>query len=237
MGQGRIISLKWDTEHFGIPCGRVQLTEREDAASIQALYDESSAYRFISLSNPNCNASNSRLLAEHTNAFVADTNIQLYKAGLTPSASLLDVENRVPYRDGVIELARTAFRHSRFLADPQLAICGGDTVYAEWVKNAFTQDEKYFALAKEENRTMGFVLFHFEEKAAVIELIAVAHSGQGRGTGKALWNAVETAAVKKGLNIVRVGTQVTNQQALNFYIKMGCRIGSVSQIYHMWRQD
>ena len=237
MGQGRIISLKWDTEHFGIPCGRVQLTEREDAASIQALYDESSAYRFISLSNPNCNASNSRLLAEYTNAFVADTNIQLCKAGLTPSVSMLEVENQTPYREEAIELARTAFRHSRFLADSRLAACGGNTVYAEWVKNAFARDEKYFALAKEENRTTGFVLFNFEEKAAVIELIAVTHSGQGMGTGKTLWNAVEATAVKKGLNVVRVGTQVTNQQALNFYIKMGCRIESVSQIYHMWRQD
>lgn len=237
MGQDRIVSLRWDTEYFGIPCGRAQLMDCEDMASIQALCDESRAYRFICLSNPNCNAANSRLLAEYTNAFVADTNIQFLKTGLTPSVSPLEARNWTPYKEDVIELARTTFRHSRFFADSRLAVCGGDAIYAEWVKNAFEREEKYFILAKEENRTMGFVLFHFEEKAIVIELIAVAQSEQGMGTGKALWNAVEMAAIKKGLDTVQVGTQATNQQAMNFYIKMGCRIGIVSQIYHMWRQD
>jgi dTDP-4-amino-4,6-dideoxy-D-galactose acyltransferase len=85
---------------------------------------------------------------------------------------------------------------------------------------------------------MGFLLFSIKDNCATIELISLSSKAQGKGAGTKLISALNNFAHKKGVTAIKVGTQVDNIQAVNFYLKKGFTYNQRNAVYHYWpRKD
>lgn len=227
--------LEWDTKFFGVSCAKAVLNEPLDMANWHDLKARFKDYQFVSIENRNSEPINAQLIGRDTCAFLADVNIQFSKR--------LESEDKVS--DGIVicqalerngQLLEIAdFGVSRFTEDPELLKRCGDQVYRQWLINSFGHLEKHFAISKD-NKGMinGFLLHSFTDNACVVELIAVSSNEAHSGIGTKLFNAVENSASKRGFSQLRVGTQVRNIAAINFYHKVGCKQVGCHQVYHLW---
>ena len=78
--ENRVIQpLAWDTDYFGIPCGRAILNAETTEEKLQQLVLELDNFAFVTLQNVgNCPDIN-RFIAQNTQAYLADVNIQFKK--------------------------------------------------------------------------------------------------------------------------------------------------------------
>lgn len=227
--------LNWDSEFFGVTSAKAILKRPLSIKEWEILKNRFNDYEFVSIVNNNSEPINAQIIGKNTSAFLADINIQFKKK--------IDYLNEIPSNtiihrglerdDQVIELAD--FQNSKFLEDPELARRGGDKVYRQWLINSFGNSDKFFALSKDENGEInGFLLHSYSDNACVIELIAVSRDVTSGGLGTSLFKAVEYEANQRGYNEIRVGTQVRNMGAINFYHKVGCKQVGCHQVYHLW---
>lgn len=164
-----------------------------------------------------------------------DVNIQFVKKieGSPEMPKHITVYQALERNDQLLEIAD--FQFSKFTEDPELAKRGGHLVYHQWLINSFEKSGKFYALSMNENGDInGFLLHSYSDDACVIELIAVSKAATKSGIGKGLFNAVEYSAYQKGFNILKVGTQVRNMGAINFYQKVGFKQVGCHQVYHLW---
>lgn len=229
------LDLKWDTEFFGITCAKAilhkSLTQQEWAKTKERFQP----YRFVSIENRNSEPVNAQLIGSETNAFLADVNIQFSKK---PEAVCINQESiriyhSMEYDSRILEMADFAF--SKFIEDPQLAQRGGADVYRQWLINSFGKTDKFFAI-DESTDINGFLLYTFSGRTCIIELISVSSNLSKKGIGTNLFRAVESIAYQQGCDEMKVGTQVRNIRAINFYHKVGCKMVECHQIYHLWKQ-
>lgn len=125
--------------------------------------------------------------------------------------------------DALREHAAHAFQQSRFRA-PWYQPHDSGRFYAQWVENAVrgTFDNQCLLL-KEAGVIRGFVtLRQLSEQDARIGLLA------GPGMGNALMAAAQCWCQQRGLNTLRVATQVSNRAALRLYIQRGATIDSTA---------
>lgn len=234
--------LAWDSKYFGIPCARIDIYDLIPEKDFLNALSMANNYRFVSIANINCCVHNSKLIAEYTNAFVVDTNIQFRKSLLPAQNNItkngqINIMDCCPYQQSICDLAENGFNFSRFFVDEKLYNLGGKNIYNEWVKNAFNQRGKYFLIYKSDGILKGFILFSTYKCKVKIELICVSMKHRNAGIGRKLWNALENYSMKLGCNVIMVGTQLVNVSACNFYFKSGCKFDSISQIYHLWNKN
>jgi len=229
--------LEWDTQYFGITCAKAVLHKPLSNEVWSELLSRVMLYDFVSVENRDSNPHNALLIGENTNAFLADVNIQLEKGALDQQLCPQEVKIIGSQEPDERIASLSYFPFSKFIEDSRLATRGGAQVYRHWVVNSFDKPHKHFALAEgSEGRLDGFVLYRFEGGHCWIELIVVAPHAKGNGVGTKLFEAVEYAAYHAGCT-VRVGTQVHNHSAINFYHKMGCRQVGCHQVYHVWKSE
>lgn len=228
--------LKWDTEFFGVTSAKAILNNPLTLNEWEELKNRFNYYQFISIVNYNSEPVNAQLIGRDTSAFLSDVNIQFTKKiknTYEPRNNNITVHHALERNDQIIEMAD--FQFSKFTEDPELAKREGDKVYHKWLINSFDNSDKFFALSKNENGEInGFLLHSYSDNACLIELIAVSKTVFKSGLGTSLFNAVEYAAHKRGINEIRVGTQLRNMGAINFYHKAGCRQIGCHQVYHLW---
>jgi len=225
--------LKWDSEFFGLSCLKVVLHEPLSYSEWAEVENRIRQYEFITIENKNSETVNAQLICENTSAYLADVNIQFQKEvkfidKLPPSIRIFNPMER---NDQLLEIGD--FRYSRFFEDKKLASRGGKEIYKQWLINSFDRVDKFFAVSENNSLVNGYVLFSFSGGICTIELIAVSNHSIGQGIGVSLFNAVEYEAFRKGANIIKVGTQVRNARAINFYHKVGCKQIGCHQIYHL----
>ena len=229
--------LKWDTVFFGIPCAKAVLRGPVSKRDWDGLKELFNGFRFIVIQNNDSEPVNSKLVGTETAAFLADVNVQFVKkiesAENSGQADGISIFQSMPRDDRILELAD--FRFSRFIEDPELALRGGDGVYREWIKNSFGKPEKFFAVAESGGEICGYLLHSYEKDFCTIELIAVSDKIKKKGVGTGMFESVERAAGERGCSEIRVGTQLRNLPAINFYHKLGCRQAGCHQVYHLWR--
>lgn len=227
--------LEWDTDYFGISCAKLILHEPIKMKDWESIQDSLLDYQFISIVNEKCNPTNSKIISSETPAFIIDTNIQFVKKTnkIKKINSHVSIAKALEWNEEIINMAN--FNNSKFIDDNKLASRGGEHVYSEWVKNAFNNPDKYFATYTDSsNILLGFALFSFNEESCVIELIAVSSERKRSGIGVALFEATEHKAHLLGYSQIKVGTQIRNVNAINFYNKVGCKQIEAHQIYHLW---
>lgn len=135
-------------------------------------------------------------------------------------------------------LAYESGKYSRFLKDNLFGESNFKRLYKEWVDNSIT---KQFAddilLYFIEDKIVGFVTYKKQSTYCQIGLIAVNPNFQGKGIGRQLINEVENTLYKKGINTLRIPTQLENKEACFFYKKIGYKIIESTPIKHYWKID
>lgn len=230
--------LKWDTEFFGVNCAKAILHKPLTLDEFNELKDSLKNYQFVSIENSNSDSTNAQLIGKNTKAFLADINIQFKKnlEGPYEMPINISIHQALEKTEQIIEIAE--FEFSKFIEDPELAKRGGDNVYNQWLINSFGKSDKYFALSKNENDEInGFLLYSYSEDACIVELIAVAKQSSQGGIGTNLFQAIEYEAFVQGSTEIRVGTQMRNTGAINFYNRMVCKQVGCHQIYHLWNYN
>ncbi|HEY9059404.1 MAG TPA: GNAT family N-acetyltransferase [Pseudobacteroides sp.] len=233
--------LPWDTKYFGLACSKAVLTKPILQSQWTVLKRKFGNYQFVSIENIDSNPSNAQMIGKDTTAFLADVNIQFRKKLNTSSRQndiyrwkdTIKIHQNLKEEKGILEIAD--FKISKFTEDPELLKRGGAEVYHQWIVNSFGKNDKYFAVSRGcDNEINGFLLHSYEKNKCIVELIAVSKNKTNGGIGSGLFRNVEYAAYERGCDEIRVGTQVRNMGAINFYHKVGCEQIGCHQIYHLW---
>ena len=229
--------LEWDTDYFGVKSARVNLLGNINEKGQEDILSFCKNYDFVTIANFENRNENNLWIGKKTSAFLADVNVQFVKelnSLETHSEDKTYVTNNLPVNDQILNIARKSFRYSRFFNDPNLSKSKSQNIYLNWAKGAFLQEDKYFVICEREDHIAGYLLFSSEENCATVELIAVDEAYQGKGIGKSLIKAMESFTFDKVINKIKVGTQVNNIPAVQFYSKMGFKYMNCSSIYHIW---
>lgn len=231
-----IEKLKWDTDFFGVNSAKVILNNSIDEQDIKEILKklEDNNYEFVTINNIKNNDNNNYFLKDISNIFLADVNIQFEKRVEEKNEidNNVSVHNNFEYNQEILQISQKSFIYSRFMND--LNLKNASDVYVEWAKNSFNKDNKYFCTYKIENKVIGYLLFSIKDTSLTIELIAVDNNHKGKGIGKKLINKVEEFAYSNNITNMKVGTQLNNIYAQNFYINNGFRHISNNSIYHLW---
>lgn len=230
-------TLNWDTDYFSLSSAKVNLSGIIDKKSQEEIIKFCKGYDFVTISNLHNITENNHWIGNKTNAFLADMNIQFIKT-LKEKPDYQDektyVSNCVPRNQQVVDIAGKSFNHSRFFNDPKLPQEQAHNIYVHWTECAFGLKNKYFVISKREGNVAGYILFSIKEDFSVIELIAVDVKYQGQRVGKSLIHAMESFVIDKGIRKIKVGTQVNNISATQFYNAVGFKYVSCGSVYHLW---
>ena len=228
--------LQWDSDYFGVKSAKVFLNEQLDGADFQEVINITSCFEFVTITNIDNNPQNNYLMGTCSNAFLVDTNIQFQiLINSKKTEQYYPINNCFPKNEIIIQIAKDSFNYSRFFNDPYLDIELSKEIYMKWVENSFQKEDKYFIIAKEDNIVFGFILFSYNNnQEIVIELISLDKKSQGKGIGTKLINTLINKAQLNDVSKIKVGTQIDNLQAMNFYAKKGFSICAKSSIYHYW---
>lgn len=126
---------------------------------------------------------------------------------------------------GVLAIAETCFRTSRFHLDPAIPIGVANGVKREWVSSYFRGERgEGLLVASRAREPVGFlgVLSGGSdgERVRSIDLIGVARGEQRRGAGSALVERFLEQS-RDRCDRVEVGTQTANEPAIRFYERLG----------------
>lgn len=227
-----------DTDYFGLKSAKVVLkkacmfeqTQRELLGFLQD-------FEFVVITNRDNNPNNNQWLGKRTTAFLTDVNIQFHKnvVTTTKNSNSTRITDNFPGSLQILQIAKNAFTISRFLNDPYLPAEKAKHIYADMTRNAFGKEGRFFVTFQEKEITAGFLLFSFNRgKSSIIELIAIDPNFAGKGIGRALLNAMEYYVAKEAVKTMKVGTQLNNTSAFNFYTSSGFNYFECSSIYHYW---
>lgn len=229
--------LKWDTDYFGITSARVYLSGVVGEQGQSEIIKFCKGYDFVTISNMNNIEENNHWIGNRTNAFLTDMNIQFMKVLETKPSYQDDktyVRNNLLRNERIVDIARKSFQYSRFFNDLNLPEVQAKNIYLHWTECAFEQENKYFVVSEREGQVAGYILFSMSDDASIIELIAVDEKYQGQRVGKSLMQTMESFVINKVIKKIKVGTQVNNISAAQFYSKMGFTYVSCSSTYHLW---
>ena len=98
------------------------------------------------------------------------------------------------------------------------------------VKNSILSDTKNVAVARLENKIVGFGIMHYGDEVANLDLLAVKEGFRKEGIGKKLVKWLEEVAFNAGIGLVTIQTLEQNADAQAFYqkleyINIGKRLG------------
>lgn len=127
-------------------------------------------------------------------------------------------------RDGAAcaAIARTAFVHDRFHADPEIPDTVAEAIKEQWIANDLAGRADCVLVAEEGWEIIGFNALMIDEAArcATIDLIAVSRGRQGAGAGRRLVEAA-LAVCSRRADRLSLGTQAGNMGSLAFYHALG----------------
>lgn len=229
--------LEWDTNYFGINSAKVSLKGVVDESGQKEILNFCDNFDFITISNFGNVRENNYWIGNKTNAFLTDINIQFLKV-LTNRIKYKDadtyIDNYLVRNDQILSIAKTSFTYSRFFNDPMLPREKVERIYHHWTECAFDQENKFFAISEREGNIAGYLLFSITEDTSVIELIAVDKKYQRQNVGRSLMLSMESFVMHRGITKVKVGTQINNISAAQFYSLMGFKYVNCGSIYHLW---
>lgn len=232
--------LQWDTDYFGVSSARVNLNGIVDEKAQKEIMKFCKEYDFVTIANSDNIKENNYWIGNRTNAFLTDMNIQFLKV----LGDKLDyqheentyVVNSVLSNEQIVDIKKITFRHSRFFNDPKLPKEQVKNIYLYWIECALGQENKYFVILERDGNIAGYILFSMSGDNSIIELIAVDEKYRGQRVGKTLIHTMESFVIDRRIKKIKVGTQVNNIYAIQFYSGLGFKYTSCGSIYHLWRR-
>jgi ribosomal protein S18 acetylase RimI-like enzyme len=231
--------LEWDSDYFGLESARVVLKGIVNEEEQDRIIKYCKRFEFVTITNIGNCKENNHWIGKNTNAFLTDMNIQFIKS-IDREPDFKDKFTKIHnsyYRDErVINIAQSAFQYSRFFNDPALPEVQAQNIYLHWTRCAFEKADKYFVIANRNDEVTGYILFSLEKSKSIatIELIAVDKKFRGQRVGKSLISQMESFAYNNGIKAIRVGTQIDNANAAQFYTCCGFKYINCSSVYHLW---
>jgi dTDP-4-amino-4,6-dideoxy-D-galactose acyltransferase len=238
--------LPWDTNHFGLPIGRVteSAVSPEDVAEADRL-----GLRCLYLL---VDAADIGLITtgEDLGFRVTDQRITLGRPlsrgtarepagsgdagfGAVRPADLADLAALEP-------VARSAHVDSRFFADPHFDREAAAQLYVVWLRNSLAGEFADIVLVAEHaGRPVGYITGRVDadRATAAIGLFAIEESARGRGLGSRLLLAFLAATSERRMAEVTVVTQGANVGAQRLYQAAGFRTTRSELWLHRWASD
>ncbi|MBS3901681.1 MAG: GNAT family N-acetyltransferase [Dethiobacter sp.] len=236
----------WDTNYFGIKCGRIVLNGTLNSNDLRDIAEWVQAVDFVTIYNiANDPLNNLMLCQSQLRPFLADVNIKFCRflakldADQQFSRFFISIESMSELDEGIVSVATTCFTHSRFYNDPNIPVEKARGVYAHWVSTAFNRSDRFFVKAKINGMTMGFILFTLNksESTCVVELIGVNPQASGLGIGSTLLNQLALHTRGIGITKIKVGTQANNTKAVRFYEQNGFSYDGCTSVFHVWAKN
>lgn len=223
----RLVPLTWDSEHFGLPMGRIEAKGLEGAAAPR-LVEEARAGG-LALVEAFCEADDAVSLSALQEAGFRLVDVKAHldmDLGAAPdSRSAPGAELSPAEPDQAPALAETfcrAFAGSRYLRTPGIPTERVHALYAAWIDKSVrgTFDHVCLTLWRG-GRAAGVCTLRFEEIQARIGLFAVHDDFRGQGLGLALLRGTADHVRRRGLPTLAVATQGGNIPALRLYGRAG----------------
>ena len=148
--------------------------------------------------------------------------------------------------DALVEIGRSAIRDGRYFADAAIPAEVSERFYARFASalhEGVAGGSLFGRALRAEGRLTGFAIGRVDDVATRVVgrtfgylwLIAVAPSQQGHGLGRSLLGAFLGLAREK-VSLLEISTQVTNNKAMNLYLKSGLSFAGAMQQLH-WHAD
>lgn len=132
-------------------------------------------------------------------------------------------------------IAARCFTSSRFHLDPAIGRERANEIKRRWAANACCGRASAVYVAREQGKVAGFLAVLVKDTAgkkdAIIDLIGVEATYQGRGAGRAM-SRMFVEQWRNCASRLRVGTQVSNIAALRLYESIGFRVAETSYVLH-----
>lgn len=239
MDDYRLDVLKWDSLYFNVKSSKLTLLDDLSKTTFLEVVNKCKDFEFVTISNLGNSSNNNNLIGLYTTARLMDVNIQFEKKIEVSKNEFYDtflkVENFVKLNEQILDIAKAAFKNSRFTNDRRLSNSKAQLLYWEWTKNSFEKENKYFITYEVDNTIYGYLIFNIGKDKVTIELIAVSEKFQGLKVGTKLIQQLEKyVSTLSGINTINVGTQINNIYAINFYRNNDFKYISNSSIYHLW---
>lgn len=225
--------LKWDSDFFGYPVGRIDISGNTELPCV--FIEEAHSFKLVyffadrELNVPGLDLVDKKVTLQH--------NIQLHPSFEAKSKDIRAFDlSRDSYED-LVQLALQSGTYSRFFIDKNFVNAEYERLYKEWIRTLVYGDDSTIVLVHaEHNRLQGFIGMKIKDGKAEIVLIAVSTAYRGRGIGKKLINQALGELKEKGVIEVRVVTQDRNIPALKLYQGSGFNISNITYIYHYWKK-
>ena len=180
--KAEIKPLQWDTEYFGIRCGKAVVNDSD--TDFSEFCQDTCEYEFVTIQNIGNNVEVNKQIAINTSAYLVDVNIQFEKEILTDNingSNSCIIMKTVDTPDNIrrkLTVEKNDFKFSKFVCDDELKKRNGYLVYSEWLKNACKDANKYFALFMSKDNVCAYILFNIDNNIGTIELVKVAKEYQ-----------------------------------------------------------
>jgi dTDP-4-amino-4,6-dideoxy-D-galactose acyltransferase len=235
--------LTWDTDHFGVPIGRVigSTVSADDVAEADQL-GLRCLYLLVQAADIRAAAA-----AEDLDFRVIDERATLSRplVGHEPAGS--DDAGSAAVRPAVAAdlvalepVARTAHVDSRFFADPHFDREAAAMLYVAWLRKSLAGELADIVLVAEDaGAPAGYITGHIDpdRKTVAIGLFGVAEAARGRGLGSQLLATLLAAATHRRIQSVTVVTQGANVAAQRVYRAAGLRTIRSELWLHRWAPD
>lgn len=237
---------KWDSNIFNKKVGVINLEKYLTEEEIHELKKEIICYDLVVVKDFTNNFKNSEIISSELNGYIVDLNVQFFKKIIINDVAYNITSNEENVlnskdRSKIIEIASNAFKHSRFYNDHNIEKHIADKVFGNWMIDSFENENKRIIVHKSDGEVLAFLLLYINDslKEIIIELIAVDSNIAAKGIGKKLMSDFEYSFSSEMYKeyIFKVGTQVNNITAMNFYIKNDYKIQRESRTYHIWNSN
>ena len=240
--------LPWDSEHFGIKVGRVDLLSPELDNLVEVLNRaRRSNYRLVYVFTPGGFAVDPFVLNQNVGALVDrrvdfSTNLLNTVTEFPSPAIAKDFQTRIVRRDygpadsQLVELGFLAGHCSRFMQDTNIDKQKARRLFEIWIeKSALNINGEQVLLAMgNDGQVAGMATVSSNIQEGRVGLISVLAKYQGLGIGKQLLAGVFDYGKKQQAKRMKVTTQEANHSAMRLYLNSGFTIESVSNTYHFW---
>jgi ribosomal protein S18 acetylase RimI-like enzyme len=232
--------LAWDTEFFGRRIARVDAVTLATAGT-QAV-DEWCAGQGIECAYLLVDAGDQLTsdMAQSGGFKLVDVRLTLEWTGAPIARRPIDdctAKVRLARREdmpGLISIARTCHRSTRFYADGNFDRERCDDFYERWIQKSCDGDADCVFVATEDDVAIGYLSCHLASCEGRIGLVGVHPGRRRRGAGRAMVREALGWFPARGVERVSVVTQGRNAEGLRLYQHEGMVVQKVEFWFHKW---
>ena len=231
-----VVTLKWDSEFFGLRIGRVDIYTQEDICKLKQITNKlQQEFDVLYLFDNSC------IRIDILGATLVDEKV-LYRKECEHRQAYEDVVKYDKERptDALYHLAYVSGKYSRFKIDSHFAPRSYERLYKRWIENSCPRPEsnKQIFVYRTMSIEKGMITIDYHTTvSAQIGLVAVDTDIQHNGIGTIILSTAEEYLYQLGIKTLDVYTQKANKKACLWYEKNGFKAANIVNIYHWWLKN